>query len=81
MNTWITRLNLVALCIIVPVFSFGGISLLARLVLLFAVAVINLILFIFSILHQKPSIECALIVIVLFSMLALYLVNRTLGIL
>lgn len=81
MITWVTRFNLLALCILSPILYFFGASLSARLILLVLADAINIVGLIASVRRKAPSIECALVTVVLSGLLALYLVNRALDIL
>lgn len=78
--TWFIRFNLLALCIISPVLSLCKTPVSVRLILLFTVDIMNILVLIVSIRRKVPSVECALVAVVLSGLLALYLVNRAFGI-
>lgn len=80
MTTWVTRFNLLTLCILSPILYFFGASLSARLILLVLADAINIVRLIVSARRKTPSIECALVAVVLSGLLVLGLVNYALGI-
>lgn len=79
--TWVTRFNLFALCIISPVLSLCETPFPVKVILLFTVDIMNIFALILSVRRKAPSVECALVTVVLSGLLVLGLVNRTLGIL